>query len=219
MRRRVDELLTQEGDTAGAEFKQEPGCRRRVNLVDKGAAFRAMIAHPRVLESARHVLGPDLKLSSLNARSADPGGGARPLHADLAALPDTRGSWVCDTAWMLDACTPDDGAPRLVRGAHRRGQLPRQAPADPLADHPEQVLVTGRAGTVVVLNAHAWQAGTADRTGRPRRALHAFYCRRDRPRQLYQKGCCGQRCSAACRPSCASCSPGTTRSRAGSAPR
>jgi hypothetical protein len=40
---------------------------------------------------------------------------------------------------------------------------------------------------VVVLNAHAWHAGTAHRAGRPRAALHAFSCRRDRPRQQDQK--------------------------------
>jgi ectoine hydroxylase-related dioxygenase (phytanoyl-CoA dioxygenase family) len=84
---------------------------------------------------------------------------------------------------MLDDYTPDNGALGLVPGSHRRAQLPRQA----LADHPEQVLVTGRAGTVVVLNAQAWHAGTANRTGRPRRALHAFSRRRDRPRQQDQR--------------------------------
>jgi ectoine hydroxylase-related dioxygenase (phytanoyl-CoA dioxygenase family) len=146
-----------------------------------------VIAHPRVLERARHVLGPDLKLSSLNARSADPGGGARPLHADMAALPDAKGSWVCNTVWMPHASTPDDGALRLVLGLRRGGQLPQQALADPLADHPRQVLVTGRADTVVVLDAHTWHAGTANRAGRPRAAPDAFSCRRDRPRQQDQK--------------------------------
>jgi ectoine hydroxylase-related dioxygenase (phytanoyl-CoA dioxygenase family) len=155
--------------------------------VDKGAVFRAVMAHPRVLESARHVLGPNLKLSSLNVRSAAPGGGARPLHADRATLPDARGDRVCNTVWVLDACTPDNGAVRLVPGSRRRGQLPQQALADPLADHPGQVLLTGRAGTVMVLNAYAWHASTANRTGRPRMSLHAFSCRRDRPWQRYQK--------------------------------
>jgi ectoine hydroxylase-related dioxygenase (phytanoyl-CoA dioxygenase family) len=187
LRRRVDELFAAEGEAAGSEFKQETGCRRLANLVDKGDVFRAVIAHPLVLEYVRHVLAPDLKLSSLNARSVSPGGGTQPLHADMAALPDARGYWVCNTVWMLDDYTPDNGALRLVPGSHRRGQLPQQALADPLADHPEQVLVTGRAGTVVVLNAHAWHAGTANRTDRPRTAVHAFYCRRDRPQQQYQK--------------------------------
>jgi hypothetical protein len=175
------------GDAASAEFRQEPGCRRLANLADKGAAFRNVLAHPRVLERARHVLGPDLKLSSLNARSADPGGGARPLDADLVALPDAKGSWVCNTIRMLDACTQDDGAIGLVPGSHRRGRPPPQAPADPLADRPGQVLVTGRAGTVVVPNAHARHACTAHRAGRPRAAPHAFSCRRDRPRQQDQR--------------------------------
>jgi ectoine hydroxylase-related dioxygenase (phytanoyl-CoA dioxygenase family) len=133
------------------------------------------------------VLGPDLKLSSLSARSADPGDGARPLHADLAALPDERGYRVCNTIWMLDAHTPDNGALRLVPGSHRRGQLPQQELADPLAGHPGQVLVTGRAGTLVVPNVHARHDGTAKRMGRPRAAPHAFSCRRDRPRQQDQK--------------------------------
>jgi ectoine hydroxylase-related dioxygenase (phytanoyl-CoA dioxygenase family) len=105
----------------------------------------------------------------------------------MAALPDAGGSWVCNTVRMLDASTPDNGAVRLVPGSHRRGQLPRQALADPLAGHPDEVLVTGRAGTVVVLNAHAWHAGTAHCAGRPRAAPHAFSCRRDRPRQQDQR--------------------------------
>jgi ectoine hydroxylase-related dioxygenase (phytanoyl-CoA dioxygenase family) len=81
---------------------------------------------------------------------------------------------VCNTIWMPDAYMLDNGALRLVPGSQRRGQLPQQALADPLADLPEQVLVAGRAGTVVVLNAHARHAGTANRTGRPRAARHAF---------------------------------------------
>jgi ectoine hydroxylase-related dioxygenase (phytanoyl-CoA dioxygenase family) len=37
------------------------------------------------------------------------------------------------------------------------------------------------------MNAHLWHGGTANRTGSPRTALHAFYCRRDKPQQQYQK--------------------------------
>jgi ectoine hydroxylase-related dioxygenase (phytanoyl-CoA dioxygenase family) len=59
--------------------------------------------------------------------------------------------------------------------------------ADPHAPHPDEVLLTGSAGTVVVMNAHMWHAGTANRTSAPRLAMHAFYCRRDKPQQQYQK--------------------------------
>ena len=43
------------------------------------------------------------------------------------------------------------------------------------------------AATVVVMNAHLWHAGTANRTAFPRTDLHAFYCRRDKPQQEDQK--------------------------------
>jgi ectoine hydroxylase-related dioxygenase (phytanoyl-CoA dioxygenase family) len=188
LRDRIEELFQIEGESAGQEFKPEPGCRRLANLVDKGDVFREVIVLPRLLEYVRYVLGPSIKLSSLHARSVNPhGAGGQPLHADMSAIADARGPWVCNTLWMLDDFTPDNGAPRVVPGSHRLGRLPAELLADPLADHPDQVHVTGRAGSVVVLNAHTWHAGTANRTDRPRTALHAFYCRRDKPQQQYQK--------------------------------
>src|SRR5262249_53213548 len=162
LRERVEELFALEGDRAGAEFRQEPGCRRLANLVDKGPVFHEILAHPRVLACVRHVLGPAIKLSSLNARSVPPhGAGAQPPHADMGAVADERGYWVCNSVWMLDNYTPDNGALRVVPGSHRWRKLPQETLPDPLADHPEQVLITGEAGTVVVLNAHAWHAGMA----------------------------------------------------------
>jgi ectoine hydroxylase-related dioxygenase (phytanoyl-CoA dioxygenase family) len=188
LRRRVQELFAEEGPAAGAEFKQEPGCRRLANLVDKGEIFREIIALPQLLEYVRHLLGPDIKLSSFNARSVEPhGAGAQPLHADMAAVADEKGYWVCNTVWLLDDYTPENGALRLVPSSHRWRRLPQQELADPLADHPQQVLVTGLAGTVVVLNAHVWHGGTANCTAQSRASLHAFYCRRDKPQQQYQK--------------------------------
>ncbi|MDQ2900829.1 MAG: phytanoyl-CoA dioxygenase family protein, partial [Acidobacteriota bacterium] len=40
---------------------------------------------------------------------------------------------------------------------------------------------------VVVMNAHMWHGGTANRTAVPRRAMHVYYTRRDKPQQQYQK--------------------------------
>lgn len=188
LRQRVAELFDEEGDRAGAEFKQEPGSRRLANLVDKGEVFQQIIALPRLLDYVRHVLGPEIKLSSLNARTANPHSDyGQPLHADMAAVADTQGYWVCNTVWMLDDFTAANGALRLVPGSHRWRRLPQEALADPAAAHPQEVLVTGRAGSVVVMNAHLWHGGTANRTATPRTAVHAFYARRDKPQQQYQK--------------------------------
>jgi hypothetical protein len=185
---RIEELFREEGESAGSEFKLEPGCRRLANLVNKGDVFREVILLPRLLEYVRHVLGPNIKLSSLHARSVNPHGiRGQPLHADMSAVADERGPWICNTLWMLDDFTADNGALRIVPGSHRFRRLPADSLSDPLADHPDQVLITGPAGSVVVLNAHAWHAGTANRTAHTRTALHAFYCRRDKPQQQYQK--------------------------------
>jgi ectoine hydroxylase-related dioxygenase (phytanoyl-CoA dioxygenase family) len=49
------------------------------------------------------------------------------------------------------------------------------------------MLVTGKAGTVVVMNAHLWHGGTDNRTEHPRRAMHVYFTRGDKPQQQYQK--------------------------------
>jgi ectoine hydroxylase-related dioxygenase (phytanoyl-CoA dioxygenase family) len=88
---------------------------------------------------------------------------------------------------MLDDFTLDNGALRIVPGSHRWRKLPQNELPDLKATCPGERLVTGRAGTVVVMNAHCWHGGTANRTDAPRRALHGFYCRHDKPQQQYQK--------------------------------
>ena len=188
LRARVEELFEIEGQNAGWEFRQEEGTRRLANLVDKGELFREIVAMPRILELVEAVIGPNFKLSSLNARSANPYSESdQPLHADMGGIPDENGYWVCNTIWMLDDFTPENGATRVVPGTHLLKKLPQDVLPDIYEPHPNQELVLGKAGTVVVMNAHAWHGGTANRTGLPRRALHAFYCRSDKPQQQYQK--------------------------------
>ncbi len=185
---RIDALFASEGERAGAEFRQEAGARRLANLVDKGDVFVECILDPGVLAHVGYVLGPRFKLSSLNARSANPRSEeAQPLHVDAGAVPDERGYWVCNTVWMLDDFTTENGALRVVPGSHRWGRRPQDVLEDPRRPHPGEVLVTGRAGDLVVMNSHLWHGGTANRTDRPRLALHAFYCRWDKPQQQHQK--------------------------------
>jgi ectoine hydroxylase-related dioxygenase (phytanoyl-CoA dioxygenase family) len=185
---RLEELYAAEGAQAGAEFKQEPGARRLANLVDKDPVFAECIVQPALLECVREVIGERFKLSSLNARSANPHNGEdQPLHADGGALPDERGAWVCNTLWMLDDVTAENGALRVIPGSHKAGRLPAAALADPRAPHPDEIMLTARAGDVWVIDGHLWHGGLANRTDRPRRALHVYYTRWDKPQQMHQK--------------------------------
>lgn len=185
VRARVEELFEQEGSAAGGEFKQEPGARRLANLVNKGRVFEEVIVNSRVLACVERVLGPRFKLSSVNMRSANPHTqDGQPLHVDSGLIADDSGYIVCNSVWMLDDFTTENGATRMVPGSHRWRKLPH---ADFFEPHPEEQLVLGRAGDVVVMNAHMWHGGTANRTDQPRRAMHVYYTRWDQPQQQYQK--------------------------------
>jgi ectoine hydroxylase-related dioxygenase (phytanoyl-CoA dioxygenase family) len=185
VRARIEELFAEEGAAAGAEFKQEPNARRLANLVDKGEVFERVILTPKVLACMEHVMGAEWKLSSLNVRVADPYGDcAQPWHADSGAISDERGYWVCNSVWMLDDFTPDNGATRMLPGSHKWRRLPPPESNDSL---PGEQLVLGEAGTVVIMNAHMWHGATANRTAAPRRAMHTYYTRADKPQQQYQK--------------------------------
>ena len=188
LRTRIAEVFREEGERAGHEFRTEEHARRLANLVDKGDVFRRAIVLPPVLDGVRHVLGSEIKLSSLNARSADPHSDeGQPLHVDMGAIPDARGYWVCNTVWMLDDFTSENGATRMIPGSHKWGKRPQDVLEDPMALHRDQVLLIGPAGSIAIMNAHLWHGGTANRTAAPRLAMHAFYCRRDKPQQQYQK--------------------------------
>ncbi|HTX39447.1 MAG TPA: phytanoyl-CoA dioxygenase family protein [Bryobacteraceae bacterium] len=188
LRAAVARQLEAEGENAGAEFRKEEHARRLANLVDKGEVFRRVIAHPELLQAAEAVLGPDWKLGSLNYRGADPHShSAQPLHCDMGLVPDAQGNAVFNSIWLLDDFTSDNGATRYVPGSHTCGKLPQDVLADPKASHPAERLVLAAAGDVILMNAHLWHGGTANRTSAPRRSLHAFFVRGDQPQQQYQK--------------------------------
>jgi ectoine hydroxylase-related dioxygenase (phytanoyl-CoA dioxygenase family) len=141
-----------------------------------------------MLALVESVLGEGFKLSSLNMRSANPrSASVQPFHVDMGLLPDAKGYAVCNCVWMLDDFTAENGALRVIPGSHNWHKKPQDELQDLYATHPQERLLTGRAGTVVVMNAHTWHGGTANRTERERRALHSFFCRHDIPQQQYQK--------------------------------
>lgn len=184
---RLDELLADEGAEAGKEVHQEAGADRLSDLVNKDAMFDVCFTHPRVLAAIAHVLQGDLKLSSLNCRMAKPGEGLQALHADWRGAVPPGEYQVCNSIWLLDDFTPDNGPTRAVPGSHRSGKVPSDEMTDPRAPHPDQVLLLAPAGTVVIFNSHLWHGGTRNTTSERRRALHSYFCRRNQPQQLDQR--------------------------------
>ncbi len=186
VRARLAELSIQEGTSAGVEVHQETGTDRLADLVNKGAVFEVFYSRPQVLAAVAHVLDGELKLSSLNSRAALPGTGHQALHADWGSAVGPDGYQVCNSIWLLDDFTAENGATRVVPGSHRFRDTPPNALDDPSAPHPDQQLLLGPAGTVVVFNSHLWHGGTQNRSNAPRRAVHSYFTRRHQPQQLDQ---------------------------------
>ena len=194
VRQGVSRLLIEEGTQAGAELMDSPhirhpkeaGADRLADLVNKDPVFDQFYTHPRVLAAVSHVVGPELKLSSLNYRAAKPGDGLQKLHVDWHEVVAPGDFKVCNSIWLLDDFSAANGATRIVPGTHMLGKLPQEELADPEAPHPDQILIEAPAGTVVIFNSHTWHGGTTNLTDQPRRAIHSYFCRRDQHQQINQ---------------------------------
>jgi ectoine hydroxylase-related dioxygenase (phytanoyl-CoA dioxygenase family) len=198
---RFDALLAEEGERAGTEVHQEAGTRRLSDLMNKGAVFDGCYTHPKVLAAIHHILQSDFKVSAMNGREPVQGGGFQAWHEDWnEAFFDSpeQNQWngayrepddsfyVAISLWMLDDFSETNGATRVVPGSHR-SRAPQFAMADRRADHPKQVLLTGKAGTVVVMNSHLWHGGTTNVSGARRRVLHPYYVARQFAQQEDQR--------------------------------
>jgi ectoine hydroxylase-related dioxygenase (phytanoyl-CoA dioxygenase family) len=193
--KRIEEILAEEGENAGAELMaskyikhpKEEGADRLADLVNKGQVFDIFYTHPRVLAGIEAVLGNQYKLSSLNYRAAKPSKGLQKLHIDWKnAVPD--GSYkVCNSIWLLDDFTANNGATRIVPRTHKLSVLPEDAMADPNQKHPDEILIQAPAGSVYIFNSHVWHGGTTNQTSKDRRSIHSYFCTKDQPQQIDQQ--------------------------------
>ncbi len=204
MRDEVDRLAAIEGEFGGHEVHIEPGASRLSNLFNKSPAFdRCLTCAPTL--AAAHLLLGEIHVGSLNERSPGKGTGQQMLHSDLprAHADDWRG---VNSMVMLDDMTEENGPTRIVPYSHKwspinvpdvnMGEMTSieideatrpKVPADPVATYPGEVHITGKAGSVAVINGCLWHGGTTNFSGKPRRVLHLFIGRRDIEQQLVER--------------------------------
>lgn len=188
MRRTFDMLVEREGDSLAVEHHQEEGATRIANLINKGAVWEKVWAHPLVLAACRHIFAGEFKISSLNAREALQGGGHQPLHADWKKpRPDFPKVHLVNSIWAIDDLSSKNGAPRIIPGTHLRPELPEDVIKDVEAPHPDEIIFECPAGSLMIFNAHTWHGGTCNTTGERRRVLHGLYIDRADNAQQDQK--------------------------------
>ena len=191
---RMEALKEIEGENAGQELvaskyirhPKEEGADRLADLVNKGEVFDVFYTHPKVLAGVASVLGAAFKLSSLNYRAAKPGMGHQKLHVDWGNSVVNNNYKVCNSIWLLDEFTQENGSTRIVPKSHKFNLLPDQALEDPFAEHPDEIRITGPAGSVFIFNSHVWHGGTTNHTLADRRSIHSYFCTREQPQQINQ---------------------------------
>lgn len=186
-RDRTDELLELEGASAGHETPQGGGVAALTDLLNKGEIFERCYTDPAVLAAAQQALGDEFRVNSLNYRASIPGQGHQGLHGDWGGAVPNGDFHILNSMWCLDDFTEDNGATRVVPGSHRSGRFPTDDLEDTTQDHPDQIIMTAPAGSVIIFNAHVWHGGTLNRSDQHRRGMTMSFCRRNEPQQLDQK--------------------------------
>jgi hypothetical protein len=143
------------------------------DFVNRGAAFDDIYVYPPLLDGCCRVIGRPFKLSSLLARTLWPHQPAQGLHVDVQAA---SADWpLFGFILMVDEFGPDNGATRFLPGSHHQTEPPKGVTADPGAEHPEQVLACGPAGSLLMFDGSTWHGHTANNSDRPRRSLQGFF--------------------------------------------
>lgn len=204
MKAEIARLQKIEGEFGGHEVHIEPGAPRLSNLFNKSAAFDRCLACAPTMAAALLLL-KEFRVYSLNARNPQKGQGQQPLHADVPRVTPT--DWrLVNSMIMLDDMTETNGPTRVVPGSHNwvplnvpdvnmaevkhieiRPEDRPHIPKDPLAAYPGEVKVTGKAGSVAVINGHIWHGGTRNESGASRQVLHLAIGRRNIPQQLVER--------------------------------
>ncbi len=128
-----------------------------------------------VLDVVHEILGPTALLDQASYRCPQAGYGAQQLHADDAPKLDDGPARVATAIVALVDFTDTNGPTRVVPGSHRRPDLQRQSGS--LASHPDEIALTGPAGTAFVFNGHLLHSGTENRSDADRHALQLTWRR------------------------------------------
>jgi ectoine hydroxylase-related dioxygenase (phytanoyl-CoA dioxygenase family) len=170
------------GRNGSSAVLKESGTRHVNDLANGDRIFEVVYTNPRALAAVYHILRDEFRVGQIGGRDPLPGFGQQGLHADWTARFRGEPFRIVTTIWLLDDFTAQNGATRVVPGTHLLlGQPPKKF-ADPASRHPDQKIITARAGSVLIFNGHLWHSGTTNKSSRSRRVVQCVFVGRNQLR-------------------------------------
>ena len=144
--------------------------------------FQVLAADPRLATLTRELIGEFSAPGSLLMWSVG-GGKGQAWHQDCP--PDDPSQFNLNRLFYLQDTEVDDGAVVVVPGSHRMGRISPGAPQAPI---PGEVMLTPRAGTLVLLHGHIYHRVTPNVSLRPRVSVNLRAYPADVPREITRIG-------------------------------
>ncbi len=154
--------------------------RGRSNLQFVGGVLTDLVAHPPTIAFLRELLGEEIILSHYGYARSEPGHPGISLHTDGQPFGSQifgyEGSVpvMVRVLYYLDDLTPDISPFRVVPRSH----LSMHADGNPyqrFESHPEEVMVTARAGAAILINHRVFHGNYPNTGDRPRGMLAIAY--------------------------------------------
>jgi ectoine hydroxylase-related dioxygenase (phytanoyl-CoA dioxygenase family) len=148
------------------------------NLHNKNLAWYKLFSHPEVLKVLDEMLmegsynnAEPYYMYNNSARCPLKGNPGQQLHLD-SRLPGMNYCLVANVIWMLDDFTEQNGATRVYPGSHKFLNFTENGKV-----YDEEILITGKKGSVLIFNANLWHGGGPNFDGSSRWALALGYAR------------------------------------------
>jgi hypothetical protein len=146
------------------------------DFVNRGPEFDGLYVYRPLLAACCQIIGRPFKLSTMLARTLEPGTPAQPLHVDVRRNAD---GWpLVGFIVMVDGFHAGKGATRLVPGSHLWPREPDES-KDAAGISYGEVLACGPAGSVIIFNGSVWHGHTANRSPRRRRSIQGAFIPRE----------------------------------------
>ena len=129
----------------------------------------------------------EICLSSSNFREPLKNCPQQPIHIDWLPRNEINEPFDCVVAmYYLDDATDSNGAIKLIPKSHKQFGYPDKY-CNPYMDHPDEITLPMKTGSIIIINANLWHRGGANLDGSRRRIINSVYRNRKLKQGLSQK--------------------------------